>query len=595
MNKDYAFLDIYDSYKTDDIFESQNNLYENLINLRQRMNTVYAEEDRFLKAYFAHKGFNLDNPSTTGSINGGGIEANFRVLPKKVRQQRKQLNTAIREQFANCIHKLVEGNYEISKHPYSKIDSREFIMFFGDRFKPSKDELKGVNVANALSDKNVSLQEKQRLFAEYIDEFAKNVMKYAQYKNDTEFVENFADLSNLTHAFNLENASKMFEGLTGGEKLDPTIEEKYNNYRDIFQALGMAMNSKGALIADPTYEYFEYEDLKEIGKVCDEDILFGNDELNNLSFKEGKKQRLNIVVFPSKHEERIKNLGNAKGAFKALLQSGVIKTDSRFITHNGDIISEKDVHLPFDLNSTFGVIGKDGKMRAIQVAKDFHFEIQEIPDEKPNVRNSYQKLLDTLNKGTSIFVKSSDEYKNMRSDLSKLAAGKGNEGDLLNNLSENINRYLENYKKKSPISALAYKRKELVLQVQEELKELKNEFLFGDKLRAEKLNFLNDLKQANHNEVRKNIVIDDIDAGRVEELTIKSDKHSLKKALTLDEGKLESKEEHVSEAQRNLDKLLEAANDDSNSKPLTEEELLQVNNELDDRIKELTSDDEIKK
>lgn len=440
-----------------------------------------------------------------GEFSDGPTKLQFKVLTNeektnRLELQKRAINAAVDWQFSLAKHDA----YVTQKCKNSGV-LRNFSALFGDHFTPENKELSPRKVLDRLMDKNVSPEEKQQLMSDYIDEAARVVSKRSMKISDEDLIKNYPEIREEMNIFTIDKISDLFKTATG-LNLDPAIEKKHEIYVKQLGRNCTEIDARIATLSDSLCTIYEEKNAIELSEVCSKIVY---KDVEGITVKAlNDKGQVNIMSF---HELRSgrelyddRNDGDRYPNFDYIKTINKLDQDTKYFTKNG-FIEENTIQDSLKNNAKeFYALKSNGELVHAS-PYGAHVQMDNNPITKvENSKEKYGAMLKKLNEGTGLFIRSSKEYKNMRNILGQLAQGKGNELELVEDLNKNIDKYTENFEKKTSKSSTALKRMACVNAIAEDAKNISLSLAF-----EKGMSELN-LEATNEKETKHQIEIDEL-------------------------------------------------------------------------------------
>ena len=520
---------------------SKQEILDNIFDEFVRMSEI---EEKAIDKTLKGKDIDLNKPKAKfeASFEGDTVKktAQIETLSNAEREKRLETRNALFRNFIRISYEsFKEKDTAIVSKQYYGGPSRNTEAFLGDHVI-LKDGLKGTDVAKMLAGeqtnefgKKLTNQEKQDLMAHYIDGVAEETVKICRESiSDNDFLNKMEAMHEAGRVFSCDTVSDIFQGITKTE-LNKDISDKYLADRGLFQQTWSYFDAQFTKIASPLYLKITAKSQEALSDAAHSSgyynpkdvILYSQREAESIEaeMKFGKMAVFTPLTLPAYHRNFHMTPGT-KDFYKNVEKVLGIDKNSKIYGENGEAIdfSKTEKENIFKENKIVIARNVKGKDFYMTVDKSDFIRYKEIPEKTDNTAK-YKEMLNVLNSGTRLFVRSSDEYKNMRNILGQLMDGKhlNEETELLGRFEENMNRYIDNFDSKKSKSEIAFIRKECVDKVKD---------IFGDmyiEARAQDINTLykgkeeyvedkeieqehvEEVKQEDAGPVRKSIVIEE--------------------------------------------------------------------------------------
>lgn len=477
------------------------------------INALAKNEESTLKNVFKFE--NIDANGKTATFHGTEKSITLRFLDKEKQRIRRNLRDELLTTTLESSKELF-GKYDLIAKLNLNINNldRSNHAIFGEHLPIDNDEFKSENLVPKLRDKNISIKEKEALFTRFILDANDKFMKICDYKSDEEFVRNYAKIDNSKNFFGVQNIDEVFECVTGSH-LSKETKDLWNKLTCQHQTSIEKIMLDYCRISNPTYQYFSDHDMEKLSDVVDTpylDSIFDRPSTHpeyagkNID-PEFRSQCELLVDFNEENLKLKKNMIPTSNLFNVVAISKKLDENScTLFDSQGKKITLDEANEVTNKGKTVGVVKNNGERFTVRCGRNCQPHIKNLPDKPVDYKDTYKDMLNTLNSGTTRFNISSKEYRNMRNILSDLSKGKGNEPLLLRQLKANIDKYNENYEKKSSISELAAKRKDCVDKVASEFYDILTEKVFDPILEKP------ELTKENEKSGKKQIVLDELDS-----------------------------------------------------------------------------------
>lgn len=449
----------------------------NFVELRNWSKNKYLSKypdtsNRILKEYFKKKynlymeearkkllndvktlGYNLEQPGIQSRNFRNGTRLNLDVLDEDKRGVKKTFQDKASQIFVDTMYdynarfEKVAENYNIEDR-----ETREFLC----GVTTNKLNLQLENFFSTMRNPKTKPEQKKALFLEFMN---KGVEKYKDTKapqNDTEGIEYYKSMYQVGKMFSNDSIDVIYHNITN-QYPDREVREKWEESKALCRDSFHYCNALFQKLSNPLYPYFDDKSFEK----------FGFDFLEN-------EQNINFADLPLKVEDlpemtasltepigvyqntllmKQKNFEKAKKDFEFNVDNDVFFTKDKYISNEQDAINAvaEDKTLYVYRGDAQRFIVTNNKAGFVNARPIYNLT-------KEDKQAMYKYCLNTLNKGTRWYIRSSDEYRNMRNILGQLSRNEGDELQLLTDLNKNIEKYEEKYFFKEKKSDLANER-----------------------------------------------------------------------------------------------------------------------------------------